>query len=207
VSGKGTASFADASLIDTNVSFSIAGTYVLRLSANDGERIASDDVIVTAEPGPFAPVISSISPGSGQVATVVVISGANFSVAQSVAFNGASAAFRILSDTTIHATVPPGAGTGVVTVSNEWGLAQSATEFVMLASPPVLVGAGDIANCNGNAELTASLLDEIPGTVFTIGDHAYEEGAPLSSMLAINRPAAVTNSTRVQCRAITNTRR
>ncbi|HMB74407.1 MAG TPA: metallophosphoesterase, partial [Gammaproteobacteria bacterium] len=178
VGGAGSASFADPSLVDTDVSFSIAGTYVLRLSANDGEKIASDDVVVTAEPGPFAPVISSISPGNGQVATVVAISGENFSVARSVAFNGASASFRILSDTTIHSTVPPGAGTGVVTVSNQWGLAQSATEFVMLASPPVLVGAGDIASCNGNAEQTALLLDEIPGTVFTTGDHAYEEGTP-----------------------------
>ncbi len=43
--------------------------------------------------------------------------------------------------------------------------------------PALLVGAGDIAGCNQtNDEATALLLDAIPGTVFTIGDNAYENG-------------------------------
>jgi len=45
----------------------------------------------------------------------------------------------------------------------------------------VLVGAGDIANCEINggagARATAALLDRIAGTVFTVGDHAYPTGA------------------------------
>jgi len=44
----------------------------------------------------------------------------------------------------------------------------------------VLVGAGDIANCEisggSGAVATARLLDQIPGTVFTVGDHAYPSG-------------------------------
>jgi hypothetical protein len=42
----------------------------------------------------------------------------------------------------------------------------------------VLVGAGDIANCDmlGGARATAALLDKIGGTVFTLGDHAYPSG-------------------------------
>ena len=47
--------------------------------------------------------------------------------------------------------------------------------------PVVLVGAGDIANCaisdGSGAVATAALLDRIPGTVFTVGDHAYPSGA------------------------------
>jgi calcineurin-like phosphoesterase family protein len=41
-----------------------------------------------------------------------------------------------------------------------------------------LVGAGDIANCDllGGARATANLLDAIPGTIFTLGDHAYPRG-------------------------------
>jgi len=43
---------------------------------------------------------------------------------------------------------------------------------------PVFVGAGDIARCNGSGdEATATLLDGIPGTVFTTGDNAYENGS------------------------------
>jgi hypothetical protein len=42
---------------------------------------------------------------------------------------------------------------------------------------PVLVGAGDIANCSTTTdEATAKLLDGIPGTVFTAGDNAYDSG-------------------------------
>jgi hypothetical protein len=48
--------------------------------------------------------------------------------------------------------------------------ARPATDFV-------LVGAGDIASCDGNGdEATASLLENIPGTVFTTGDNAYPNG-------------------------------
>jgi hypothetical protein len=42
---------------------------------------------------------------------------------------------------------------------------------------PVLVGAGDIARCTSTSdEATANLLDSIPGTVYTTGDNAYEDG-------------------------------
>lgn len=42
-----------------------------------------------------------------------------------------------------------------------------------------LVGAGDISSCeNNNDELTAQLLDVIPGTVFTTGDNVYNRGEP-----------------------------
>lgn len=45
-------------------------------------------------------------------------------------------------------------------------------------SSAVLVGAGDIASCSSSGdEATAKLLDGIPGTVFTAGDLAYENGS------------------------------
>jgi Calcineurin-like phosphoesterase len=44
--------------------------------------------------------------------------------------------------------------------------------------PNVLVGAGDIANCNSPGdEATARLLDTINGTIFTAGDNAYSRGS------------------------------
>jgi hypothetical protein len=41
-----------------------------------------------------------------------------------------------------------------------------------------MVGAGDIAGCNDlqGAQSTAKLIDQIPGTVFAIGDLVYEKG-------------------------------
>lgn len=43
---------------------------------------------------------------------------------------------------------------------------------------PVLVGAGDIASCTLDGdEATAKLLDQIEGTVFTLGDNVYPKGS------------------------------
>jgi calcineurin-like phosphoesterase family protein len=40
-----------------------------------------------------------------------------------------------------------------------------------------LVGAGDISSCDSNGdELTAQLLENIPGTIFAVGDNAYDNG-------------------------------
>ncbi len=47
VSGPGTVTFADPNAVDTTASFSGTGTYVLRLTADDGGGVASDDVTVT----------------------------------------------------------------------------------------------------------------------------------------------------------------
>lgn len=65
-------------------------------------------------------------------------------------------------------------GLGLV-VSNDGGTGQQASAQ---AADPVLVGAGDIADCSRpQDEATAALLDNIPGTVFTTGDNAYENGS------------------------------
>jgi hypothetical protein len=45
--GPGTVVFADANAIDTNASFDTAGSYTLRLSADDGDLTSFDELIVT----------------------------------------------------------------------------------------------------------------------------------------------------------------
>ena len=44
-SGPGTVTFGNASAIDTTATFSAAGTYVLRLTADDGDLDAFDEVV------------------------------------------------------------------------------------------------------------------------------------------------------------------
>lgn len=51
VSGPGEVTFANANAAVTTASFSAAGTYVLRLTANDGEFSANDEVTITVQPG------------------------------------------------------------------------------------------------------------------------------------------------------------
>ncbi len=44
---------------------------------------------------------------------------------------------------------------------------------------PVLIAAGDIANCDSNgAEATATLIRGMAGTIATLGDQAYRSGSP-----------------------------
>lgn len=55
VSGPGTVTFTDTSAVDTTVTFSAEGSYVLRLSADDGALSAVDDVTITVNPTPPPP--------------------------------------------------------------------------------------------------------------------------------------------------------
>jgi len=55
-SGPGTVTFGNASLVDTTASFSVAGNYVLRLTANDGQYTPFDEVAIAVNPAPATPV-------------------------------------------------------------------------------------------------------------------------------------------------------
>ncbi|HTL17655.1 MAG TPA: hypothetical protein VL793_10475 [Patescibacteria group bacterium] len=60
VAGPGTATFANAGAVDTTATFSVAGSYTLRLSASDGVLSASDTMTVTVNASAnAAPVITS----------------------------------------------------------------------------------------------------------------------------------------------------
>ncbi len=72
------------------------------------------------------------------------------------------------------------AGTHIVTasVSDSFGHVATATRQLEIGADfQVFVGAGDISECsNDHDEETAALLDNIPGTVFTVGDNVYNSG-------------------------------
>jgi hypothetical protein len=73
VSGPGPVAFDDAGAVDTTATFVEIGTYVLRLTADDGELGADDDTTVTVtvpnEP-PFVDAGPDQSIGSGEVAAL-----------------------------------------------------------------------------------------------------------------------------------------
>jgi acid phosphatase type 7 len=49
----------------------------------------------------------------------------------------------------------------------------------LVAADPVVLAAGDIADCNSTADsATADLLDATAGTILALGDLAYESGTP-----------------------------
>jgi hypothetical protein len=78
------------------------------------------------------PTVTSLTPASGRVGTLVTIAGTNFLDATEVLFNGVSAgAPTVLSATSLRVAVPPGATTGKIAVVNPAGTAQSAGTFTV----------------------------------------------------------------------------
>ena len=82
VSGPGTAMFGNANAVDTTVTFSAAGTYTLRLTANDSALSTSDDVIVTVNPP------ASSSPLYFSLLSLATVGGVTADNEDVVLFNG-----------------------------------------------------------------------------------------------------------------------
>jgi glucose/arabinose dehydrogenase/PKD repeat protein len=98
--------------------------------SNDPAWLASTAPIGSTPATP-APSITSFAPASGVTGTVITITGANFTGATSVKFNGVAAAFTVNSATQINATVPAGASSGKLSVTAPGGTAQSASDFTV----------------------------------------------------------------------------
>jgi regulation of enolase protein 1 (concanavalin A-like superfamily) len=64
VSGSGTVTFGNTSQAVTTALFSAAGTYTLRLKADDGQLSATDDVVITVSPAAAGSTIRINSGGS-----------------------------------------------------------------------------------------------------------------------------------------------
>ena len=94
-----------------------------------------DDFTVTPEP---IPTITSFSPTAGPVGTSVTINGSAFTGTAAVAFGTTAAAtFSVDSDTRITATVPSGALTGPITVTNPTGPGTSTGIFTVTTASAI----------------------------------------------------------------------
>ncbi|MCB4757051.1 MAG: Ig-like domain-containing protein, partial [Elusimicrobia bacterium] len=72
VSGPGSVAFGNASLVDTSAQFSAAGVYVLRLTASDSDKSASDTVQITVNSNPAANLSPAVEAGANQIITLPV---------------------------------------------------------------------------------------------------------------------------------------
>ncbi|HYI11680.1 MAG TPA: IPT/TIG domain-containing protein [Thermoanaerobaculia bacterium] len=82
--------------------------------------------------------IAGFTPSAGGAGLVVTIEGTGLTGATSVTFNGlAAASFTVVDDTTIAATVPAGATSGLIRVNAPWGSAASSTPFTVNLIPAI----------------------------------------------------------------------
>ena len=137
-----------------------------------------------------APTITSFSPTCGQVGTQVIITGTAFqdapSAVSAVAFNGTAATtFTVNSDTQITATVPTGATSGPIAVTDSEGTATSTTNFV-------------VATAAGPCISTFTPTSGNPGTVVTItgggfsGATAVTFGGVAATTFTVDSPTQIT---------------
>ena len=118
------------------------------------------------------PAITSFTPASGPVGTMVTINGADLTAPTAFSI-GAVTAITVSNDgTTLVGIVMPGAVTGAVTVTTAAGSATAANNFTVTPAPglptqqgPKLVGAGAI----GNAQQAQSVSVSADGNTAIVG--------------------------------------
>jgi arabinogalactan endo-1,4-beta-galactosidase len=86
------------------------------------------------EDEPLTPVIGVFDPVSGAPGKAVTISGKNFSANSVVMFNGAAAVVTSITPTVIQTSVPEGATTGPISITNGSLTATSLETFTVLVS-------------------------------------------------------------------------
>ena len=142
---------SDNKLTATVPSGFTSGTIKVMNSAGTGESSSA----FTVTSGTPAPVITSFTPSSGSVGTVVTINGNHLTGATLVRFGAASASFSVVNDTRITATVPTGATTGKISVTTPGGTVQSSGTFtvtgpVISSFSPTSGPAGTTVSIYGN---------------------------------------------------------
>jgi uncharacterized repeat protein (TIGR03803 family) len=107
------------------------------VTLGNGGVSSTDDVtngtIWTIDAGLPAPppAVIAFRPSSGQVGSKILLQGNHFVGTTAVSLNGVSAAFRVLSVSYIGITVPTGATSGPITITNAGGTATTIGSFTV----------------------------------------------------------------------------
>ena len=136
---SGAASHGTASVAGGQLSYTPAGGYAgadsFTYTASDGAATsAAATVTVSVTVTAVAPTIASLLPSAGVAGSTVTVSGTGFLGTTGVTIGGVPATFSVGSDTSITVTVPSGAASGFVAVTNPAGTATSPGPFLVLPS-------------------------------------------------------------------------
>ncbi|HQR13295.1 MAG TPA: RHS repeat-associated core domain-containing protein [Nitrospira sp.] len=155
---------------------------------------ASSTLTITAG----LPVITSVSPVSGVIGSVVTLSGSSFNPVAAnnqVRFGGVLATVLSVSTTgsSLTTAVPVGALTGPVTVTTPLGTATSPVPFTLLNSPPVITPLG-----NRTLSLGSTLAFTVVGVdpngqpvTYSIQQAPPAQPLPLPAHMAFNAQTGV----------------
>ena len=173
------------------VTFGLKGTGTNSLIVNSRDAATNKPQLVInggGTPPPTAPVGAfSAAPSSGTAPLTVTFTDQSTNSPTGWAWNfgdpGSGAQNTSTVQNPTHTFASAGNYTVTLTPSNAAGPGTPVTHTINVTPPggggePVLVGAGDIADCTRTpTRRRRQLLDDIAGTVFTAGDNAYENGS------------------------------
>src|SRR5947209_7414347 len=141
-----------------NTTLAAIGVHTLTAVARDaaGNTATAPAVSLTVV---RKPTITSFTPTSGPVGTMVTISGTDFTGVTAVTFNGVNGdPFTVTSATAIQDSVPMGATTGPLSVTTTGGMATSASVFTVVndATPPAVSITAPVAGATVTGTITVS---------------------------------------------------
>jgi hypothetical protein len=143
-----------------------------------------------------SPVISSVSPASGAVGTVITISGSNMTGASSVTIGGRAAIVLSNTSTQLAAMVMPGSVTGNITIASPGGTGTGGNFTVTPTTYPIsqqaakLVGTGS----SGPARQGSALAVSADGNTAVVGgwrDGSVNQNSGNSSVWIFTRSGSV----------------
>lgn len=174
----------------------------ISVSTFAGTNVTTSNFVVSG-----AAVITGFTPAIGPTGSVVVISGGDFTSASAVKFNGVNAAsFTVTAASQIHATVPPSASAGPISVTTPSGTATTTSNFVVSGLAPIVTGfspfggkAGDPVVITGLNFTTATnvAFNGVTAVAFITSDTQISATVPAGATtgpIRITNPAG-TNST------------
>jgi hypothetical protein len=103
-----------------------AATGVIHVKVGSTVAASSTNFVVVG-----VPVITSFTPTSGPVGTVIAVTGSSFTGITAASVDGYPATYVFNSDSSVSVTVPKGASTGAIHIKNTQGLGASSTNFTV----------------------------------------------------------------------------
>ncbi len=183
VSGPGTVTFANAANPVTTATFSAAGTYDLRLTANDSALSASDDLIVTVNPAAATNTAPVVNAGPDQTITLPAAANLSGTVTDDGLPNPPGAVTSTWSKVSGPGTVTFGnasakATTATFSTAGSYVLQLAASDGALSASDTITVTVNAAATnqaptVNAGPDLTITL----PATA-TLNGTASDDGLP-----------------------------
>ncbi len=151
------------------------------------------------------PTISGFTPGQGGIRATVTVNGSGLTGATHVALGGTSAAFTVVSDSKLTFTVPAGAVTGTISVTNPAGVATAVGSYTVLPPPTITSlspGSGPVGtpvtitgtNLQGTVGVQIGSIVTVPTSVSAMSvTFAIPPGAPSGAIRILATSGSATS--------------